>query len=170
MKEWKRNKRPIKKGKEDEVALPCSALRAPPKNKNKKKTKRKRKVWKSISSPFISYLSPSFHLLSLRSPLPPCSTLHPSILCPPNNNPQQPRRRTRHQPTLIHLISRRHIIIRKRIPSPLGLNIMHKFRIPILRPPDIRSRARTPIIIFRSEIRLNIPSGEKKCRAVVGGA
>lgn len=69
MKEWKRNKRQKKgKGKEDEVALRCSALRAPPKNKNKNK-KTKRKVWKSISSPSISYPSPSFHLF------PPCLTL-----------------------------------------------------------------------------------------------
>lgn len=42
MKEWKRNKRQKKgKGKEDEVALPCSALRAPRKNKNKNKKKKK---------------------------------------------------------------------------------------------------------------------------------
>lgn len=162
MKEWKRNKRPIKKGKEDEVALPCSALRARPKNKIKNKKQKEKS-----GNPSLPPLSRIFPPLSTfpYPPLPPS----PSILCPPNNNPQQPRRRTRHQPTLIHLIARRHIIIRKRIPSPLGLNIMHKFRIPILRPPDIRSRARTPIIIFRSEIRLNIPSGEKKCRAVVGG-
>lgn len=166
MKEWKRNKRSIKKKRKRRRGRPALFCPSRSSQKQEQKQKTKRKVWKSISSPFISYLSPSFHLLSPRSPLPP----YPTILCPPNNNPQQPRRRTRHQPTLIHLIARRHIIIRKRIPSPLGLNIMHKFRIPILRPPHIRSRARTPIIIFRSEIRLDIPSGEKKCRAVVGGA
>lgn len=75
MKEWKRNKRQKKgKGKEDEVALPCSALRAPPKNKNKNKKQKE-----TSGNPSLPPLSRIF---------PPLSTFsHPDLLFLPIHPP-----------------------------------------------------------------------------------
>lgn len=75
MKEWKRNKRKQKKGKEDEVALPCSALRAPPKNKNKNKKQKEKSGNPSLPplSLILPTLSTFYHSDLLFLPVQPPS-------------------------------------------------------------------------------------------------
>lgn len=64
-----------RKGKEDEVALPCSALRAPPKNKNKNKKQKEKSGNPSLPplSRIFPPLSTFYHSDLLFFPIHPLS-------------------------------------------------------------------------------------------------